>query len=48
MFSLISVDRTFKTILNNTYKSGHPCLSTDLMGNAFIFFSFQFIFFIER
>ena len=47
MFSLIAVDRTSKTILNNSYKSGHLCLASDLMGNAFFFF-FSIYFFIER
>ena len=29
--------RTFKTMLNKSSKSGHPCLVPDLRGNAFSF-----------
>ena len=35
--SLISMARTSKTMLNNSGKSGQPCLVPDLSGNAFIF-----------
>ena len=35
--SLIAVAKTSKTMLNNRGKSGHPCLVTDLRGNAFSF-----------
>ena len=34
--SLIAVARTSKTVLNNG-ESGHPCLVSDLRGNAFSF-----------
>ena len=35
--SLIAISRTFKTMLNNNGESGHPCLASDLRGNAFNF-----------
>ena len=35
--SLIAMARTSKTMLNNSGKSGHPCLVPDLRGNAFSF-----------
>ena len=35
--SLIGVSRTSRTMLNNSGKSGHPCLVPDLRGNAFRF-----------
>uniref|UniRef100_A0A8D1J3H1 Uncharacterized protein n=1 Tax=Sus scrofa TaxID=9823 RepID=A0A8D1J3H1_PIG len=35
--SLIAVVRTYKTMLNNTGESGHPCIVPDLNGNAFSF-----------
>ena len=35
--SLIAVVRTSRTMLNNSGESGHPCLITDLRGNAFSF-----------
>ena len=35
--SLIAVDRTSRTMLNNSGKSGHPCLVPDLRENAFSF-----------
>ena len=34
---LIAVARTFKTMLNYSGKSGHPCLVPDLRGNTFTF-----------
>ena len=33
--SLIAVARTFRTMLNNSGKSGHLCLVPDLRGNDF-------------
>ena len=33
--SLFAIARTFRTMLNNSGESGHPCLVTDLRGNAF-------------
>ena len=35
--SLISVARTYRTMLNNSGESGHPCLVPDLRGNTFSF-----------
>ena len=35
--SLIVVARTFRAMLNNSGKTGHPCLVPDLRGNAFSF-----------
>ena len=35
--SLIAVAKTFKTILNSSGGSGHPCLVPDFRGNAFNF-----------
>ena len=35
--SLIAVARASRTMLNNSGKSGLPCLVPDLMGNAFHF-----------
>ena len=34
---LIAMARTFKTMLNYSGKSGHPCLVPDLRGNTFNF-----------
>ena len=35
--SLIAMARTSKTILNRSGENGHPCLISDLRGNAFNF-----------
>ena len=35
--SLIAVARTFRTMLNNSGKSGHPCLVPDLRGMLSVF-----------
>ena len=32
--SLIAVAKTFKTMLNSSGESGHPCLVPDLSGNV--------------
>ena len=39
--SLIAVPRTYKTVLNKSAESGHPCLVPDLRGNAFSFSLFS-------
>ena len=44
LFVLISIARTSKTMLNNSGKSGHPCLFSDLRGNAFSFSSLRIMF----
>ena len=41
--SLIAVDRTSRTMLNNS-DSGHPCLVPDLRGNAFSFSPLRIMF----
>ena len=35
--SLIAIARTSRTMLNSSRESGHPCLVSDLRGNAFGF-----------
>ena len=35
--SLITVAKTFKTMLNSSGERGHPCLVPDFRGNAFNF-----------
>ena len=40
---LIAVARTFKTMLNYSGKSGHPCLVPDLRGNTVNFSTLRMI-----
>ena len=42
--SQIAVATTFKTMLNNSGESRHPCLLPDLRGNAFSFSSLRMMF----
>ena len=42
--SLIAVAMTSKTMLNNSGKSGHPCLVPYLSGNAFSFSPLRMMF----
>ena len=42
--SLFAIARTFRTMLNNSGESGHPCLVPDLRGNAFSFSPLRIIF----
>ena len=42
--SLIAVARTYRTVLNNGGKSGHPCLFPDLRENVFSFSPLRIIF----
>ena len=42
--SLIAVVRTSRTMLNNSGERGHPCLVSDLRGNAFSFSLLRIIF----
>ena len=42
--SLITVARTSRTMLNNSGKSGHPCLFPDLRGDAFSFTPLRIMF----
>ena len=45
---LIAMARTSKTMLINSGESGHPCLVSDLRGNAFSFSSFRMMFAVGR
>ena len=42
--SLMAVARTFRTMLNNSGDSGHPCLVPDLRENAFSFSPLKIMF----
>ena len=42
--SLIAVARATRTTLNNSRKSGHPCLAPNLRGNAFSFSPLRIMF----
>ena len=42
--SLIAVAKTFKTMLNSSGGSGHPCLVPDFRGNAFNFSPLRIMF----
>ena len=41
---LVAMDRTSKTMLNSSGKSGHPCLVPDLRENAFSFSPLKMMF----
>ena len=42
--SLIAGARTSRTVLNNSWESGHPCLVPDLRGNALSFLPLRIMF----
>ena len=42
--SLIAAAKTFKTTLNSSGESGHPCLFPDFRGNAFNFSPLRIMF----
>ena len=42
--ALIAVAKTFKTMLNSSGESGHPCLVPDFRGNAFNFSPLRIMF----
>ena len=42
--SLIDVPKTYKTMLNSSGESGHPCLVPDFRGNAFNFSPLRIMF----
>ena len=41
---LIAVAKTFKTVLNSSGESVHPCLVSDFRGNAFNFSPLRIVF----
>ena len=45
--SLIAIAKTFKTMLNNSGESGHPCLVSDLRGNALSFSPLRIMFAVD-
>ena len=42
--ALIAMAKTFKTMLNSSGESGHPCLGPDFRGNAFNFSPLRIMF----
>ena len=42
--ALLAVAKTFKTMLNSSGESGHPCLVPDFRGNAFSFSPLRIMF----
>ena len=42
--ALIAVAKSFKTVLNSSGESGHPCLVLDFSGNAFNFSPLRIVF----
>ena len=42
--SLIAIAKAYKTMLNNSGESGHPCFVSDLRGNAFTFSPLRIMF----
>ena len=42
--ALIAVAQTYKTMLNSSGESGHPCLFPDFNGNAFNFSPLRIMF----
>ena len=42
--ALIAVAKTYKTMLNSSAESGHPCLVPDFRGNAFNFSTLRIMF----
>ena len=45
--SLISVARMYRTMLNNSGESEHPCLVPNLRGNAFSFSPLRIMFGVD-
>ena len=42
--ALIPVSKTYKTVLNSSGESGHPCVVPDFRGNAFNFSPLRIMF----